>query len=89
MFKTKKNIDGSILKFRAKLVAKGNNQKEGIDYLDTYAQVARISIIRLLLALASIFNLVIHQMNVKMEFLNGDVDEKVYMRQPKGFVMPR
>nr|GEZ37096.1 hypothetical protein [Tanacetum cinerariifolium] len=63
-------------------------QKEGIDYFDTYAPVARITTIRLLLALVDIHNLVIHQMDVKTIFLNGDLDEKVYMKQPKGFVMP-
>nr|GEY67436.1 hypothetical protein [Tanacetum cinerariifolium] len=60
----------------------------GTDYFDTYAPVARITTIRLLLALAAIHNLVIHQMNVKIAFLNGDLDEKVYMKQPERFVMP-
>ncbi|GJX55267.1 zinc finger, CCHC-type containing protein [Tanacetum coccineum] len=66
----------------------GFRQKEGIDYFDNYALVARITTIRLLLALAAIHNLVIHQMDVKTEFLNGDLDEEVYMKQPEGFVMP-
>nr|GEU82249.1 hypothetical protein [Tanacetum cinerariifolium] len=63
-------------------------QKEGTDYFDNYAPVARITTIRLLLALAAIHNLVIHQMDVKTTFLNDDLDEEVYMKQPKGFVMP-
>nr|GFA19042.1 zinc finger, CCHC-type [Tanacetum cinerariifolium] len=66
----------------------GFRQKEVIDYFDTYAPVARITTIRLLLALAVIHNLVIHQMDVKTAFLNGDLDEEVYMKQPEGFVMP-
>ncbi|GKB04639.1 zinc finger, CCHC-type containing protein [Tanacetum coccineum] len=57
-------------------------------YFDTYAPVARITTIRLLLAFAAIHNLVIHQMDVKTTFLNGDLDEEVYMKQPEGFVMP-
>ncbi|GJZ15421.1 zinc finger, CCHC-type containing protein [Tanacetum coccineum] len=62
----------------------GFRQKEGIDYFDTYAPVARITTIRLLLALAAIHNLVIHQMwIVKTTFLNGDLDEEVYMKAPK------
>ncbi|GJS97576.1 zinc finger, CCHC-type containing protein [Tanacetum coccineum] len=59
----------------------------GIDYFDTYAPVARITTIRLLLALAAIHNLVIHQMDVKTAFLNGDLDKEVYMKQQEGFVM--
>ncbi|GJW41867.1 zinc finger, CCHC-type containing protein [Tanacetum coccineum] len=66
----------------------GFRQKEGIDYFDTYAPVARITTIRLLLALTAIFNLVVHQIDVKTSFLNGDLDEEVYMKQPEGFIMP-
>ncbi|GJS23268.1 zinc finger, CCHC-type containing protein [Tanacetum coccineum] len=68
--------------------AKGFRQKEGVNYFDTYAPVARITTIKLLLALVAIHNLVIHQMDVKRVFLNSDLEEEVYMKQPKGFVMP-
>nr|GEW64990.1 zinc finger, CCHC-type [Tanacetum cinerariifolium] len=76
-----------IDKLKARLVIQGFRRKEGINYLDTYALIARITIIRLLLALAAIHNLVIHQMDVKTTFLNGDLDEEVYTKQPEGFVM--
>nr|GEV33599.1 zinc finger, CCHC-type [Tanacetum cinerariifolium] len=66
----------------------GFRQKEGIDYIDTYAPVARITTIRLLLALVATHNLVIHQIDVKTTILNGDLDEEVYMKQSEGFVMP-
>ncbi|GJR68717.1 zinc finger, CCHC-type containing protein [Tanacetum coccineum] len=82
IFKRKMKVDGTIDKFKARLVIQGFRQKEGIDYFDTYAPVARITTIRLLLALAAIHNLVIHQMDVKTTFLNGDLDEEVYMKQP-------
>ncbi|GJU96158.1 zinc finger, CCHC-type containing protein [Tanacetum coccineum] len=78
-------VDGSIDKYKARLVIQGFRQKEGIDFFDTYAHVARISTIRLLLALAAIHDLVIHQMDVKTTFLNGDLDEVIYMKQPEGF----
>ena len=78
--------DGNL--FKARLVAKGYRQKEGVDYFDTYAPVARITSIRLLFTLASIYNLCIHQMDVKTAFLNGDLNEEVYMEQPEGFVLP-
>nr|GEW90427.1 zinc finger, CCHC-type [Tanacetum cinerariifolium] len=79
-------VDGSIDKYRARLVIQGFRQKEGIDFFDTYALVAKISTIRLLLALAAIHDLVIHQMDVKTAFLNGDLDEKIYMKQPEGWI---
>ena len=88
VFKKKLKPDGIIDKFKAWLVALSNRYKKGIDYFDTYAPVARISTIRLLIALASIHNLIIHQMDVKTAFLNGDLDEEVYMNQPQGFIMP-
>ncbi|GJR80019.1 zinc finger, CCHC-type containing protein [Tanacetum coccineum] len=88
IFKRKMKVDGTIDKFKARLVIQGFRQKEGIDYFDTYAPVARITTIRLLLALAAINNLVIHQMDVKTTFLNSDLDEEVYIKQLEGFVMP-
>nr|GEX48211.1 zinc finger, CCHC-type [Tanacetum cinerariifolium] len=88
IFKRKMKVNRTIDKFKARLVIQGFRQKEGIDYFDTYTPVSRITTIRLLLALAAIHNLVIHQMDVKITLLNGDLDEKVYMKQPKGFVMP-
>lgn len=80
--------DGTLDKFKAKLVAKGFTQKYGLDYFDTYAPVARIATIQVLIALASIHNLVIYQMDVKTAFLNGELDEDVYMEQLEGFVVP-
>ena len=85
IFEKKMKIDGTIDKFKARLVAQGFRQKLGIDHFDTYAPVARITTIRLLVALATIYHLEIHQMDVKTTFLYGELDEKVYMKQPKGF----
>ncbi|GKC59115.1 zinc finger, CCHC-type containing protein [Tanacetum coccineum] len=70
----KLKVDGTIEKFKARLVIQGFKQKSGIDYFDTYAPVARISTIRLLIAMTSIHNLIIHQMDVKTTFLNGDLE---------------
>ncbi len=88
IFKKKMKVDGTIDKFKARLVAKGFTQRQGIDYFDTYAPVARIATIRLLISLTSIYNLVVHQMDVKTAFLNGELEEEVYMEQPEGFVVP-
>ena len=86
IFKKKLRADGSIDKFKARLVAKGFTQQKGIDYFDTYSPVARISTIRVLLAFATIHKLIIHQMDVKTAFLNGDLDEEIYMHQPEGLI---
>ena len=67
----------------------GFKQKQGIDYFDTYASVARMTSIRVLFIIASLYNLHVHQIDVKTAFLNGDLDEKIYMEQPEGFVFPR
>ncbi|GJX73549.1 zinc finger, CCHC-type containing protein [Tanacetum coccineum] len=87
VFKRKMKVDGTIDKFKARLVIQGFRQKEGIDYFDTYAPVARISTIRLLIALAATHNLVIHQMDVKTTFLNGDLEEEIYMKQPGRYLL--
>jgi len=67
---------------------KGFTQKPNIDYFDIFALVTMISSIRLLLALASIHKLVIPQINVKTTFLNGELEEEIYMTQPEGCVVP-
>nr|GEU57599.1 zinc finger, CCHC-type [Tanacetum cinerariifolium] len=73
----KLKVDGTIEKFKARLVIQGFRQKLRIDCFDTYALVARISTLRLLIDMASIHNTIIHQMNVKTTFLNGELDEEV------------
>nr|GEV83274.1 zinc finger, CCHC-type [Tanacetum cinerariifolium] len=88
IFKKNMKVHGTIDKFKARLIIQGSRQKERINYFETYAPVARISNIRLLIALAATYNLVIHQIDVKKIFLNDDLEEEIYVKQPKGFVMP-
>ena len=86
IFKRKLKTDGTVDKYKARLVAKGFHQKEGVDYFDTYAPVTRITSIRLLVAFAALRGLEIHQMDVKTAFLNGELEEEIYMKQPEGFI---
>jgi hypothetical protein len=87
IFKRKLKLDGTIDKYKARLVAKGYRQKQNVDYFDTYSPVTRIASIRILFAVASIYKLVVHQMDVKTAFLNGDLEEEIYMEQPEGCVV--
>ncbi|GJW39705.1 putative RNA-directed DNA polymerase [Tanacetum coccineum] len=80
--------DGTIDKYKARLVIKGYRQREGLDYFDTYSPVTRITSIRMILAIAALRNLEVHQMDVKTAFLNGDLEEEIYMNQPEGFIAP-
>jgi len=84
IFKKKLRADGSIDKYKARLVIRRFDQRKAIDYFDTYSPVTKIATIRALIALATIFNLVVHQMDVKTAFLNGDLEEEIYMTQPEG-----
>jgi hypothetical protein len=68
-------------------VAKGFRQRENIDFFDTFSPVTRITSIRVLISIAAIYNLTLHQMDVKTAFLNGDLEEEIYMEQPEGFVI--
>ena len=85
VFRNKMNEQGVITRNKARLVAKGYNQEEGIDYDETYAPVARLEAIRMLLAFASFMNFKLYQMDVKSAFLNGFIEEEVYVEQPPGF----
>ncbi|CAH9144967.1 unnamed protein product [Cuscuta epithymum] len=88
IFKRKMKPDDSIEKYKARLVIKGYKQREGHDYFDTYSPVTRINSTRMILAIAALRNLEVHQMDVKIAFLNGDIDEEIYMEQPEGFRVP-
>ena len=85
--KTKLKLDGSIDMYKARLVVQGKRQKEGLDFLDTYSPVTRITSVRILIAIAALRDLEIHQMDVKTVFLNGDLEEEIYMKQPEGFIV--
>ena len=84
IFNKKLRMDGSIERYKARLVIRGFDQKKGIDFFDTYSPVIKIAIIKTLIALAAIHDLVMHQMDVKTAFLNGDLEEEIYMSQPEG-----
>ena len=87
VFKKKLRPDGTIEKYKVRLVAKGYTQKKGEDFFDTYSSVARLTTIRALLSLAASYGLIVHQMDIKTAFLNGELDEEIYMDQPDGFVV--
>ena len=89
IFKRKLKQDGSIEKYKARLVVKGFKQRKNVDYFDTFAHVTRITSIRVLIALVSIHNLLIHQMDVKTAFFNGDLKEEIYMEQLRDCLVPR
>eukprot|EP00253_Pinus_taeda_P035070 PITA_35070 len=86
LYKPKINADGIVEKFKARLVAKGYSQQEGIDFDDTFAPVAKLNTIRMLICLATKHKWKLHQLDVKSAFLNGELKEEIYLVQPHGFV---
>src|SRR5919202_3769760 len=85
IYRNKLDEDGNVTRNKARLVAQGYNQQEGIDYDETFAPLARLEDIRILLAYACAHNFKLYQMDVKSAFLNGVISEEVYVSQPPGF----
>ncbi|GJV00804.1 putative ribonuclease H-like domain-containing protein [Tanacetum coccineum] len=88
IFRNKKDERGIVIRNKARLVAQGYTQEEGIDYDEVFAPVARIEAIRLFLAYASFMGFMVYQMDVKSAFLYGQIEEEVYVCQPLGFEDP-
>ncbi|GJX02968.1 putative ribonuclease H-like domain-containing protein [Tanacetum coccineum] len=89
VYRNKKDERGVVVRNKARLVAQGHRQEEGIDYDEVFAPVARIEAIRIFLAFASYMGFIVYQMDVKSAFLYGKIDEEVYVSQPPGFVDPK
>ena len=88
VFRVKLKADGTLECYKARLVALGNHQDEGLDYKETFAPVAKLTTMRLLLDIAAKHQYEVHQMDVHNAFLHGDLEEEVYMRPPPGFTAP-
>ncbi|GJV68666.1 retrovirus-related pol polyprotein from transposon TNT 1-94 [Tanacetum coccineum] len=86
IYKVKLDELGGVLKNKARLVARGYRQEEGIDFEESFAPIARLEAIRIFIAFAAHMNMVVYQMDVKIAFLNGIMREEVYVSQPDGFV---
>jgi hypothetical protein len=86
VYKTKKNAKGEVQRYKARLVAKGYKQREGIDYGEVFAPVAWLETIRLMISLAAQHRWKIYQLDVKSAFLNGFLEEEIYVEQPLGYI---
>ncbi|GKC31802.1 retrovirus-related pol polyprotein from transposon TNT 1-94, partial [Tanacetum coccineum] len=85
VFRNKRDETGIVIKNKARLVAQGYNQQEGIDYDETFAPVARLEAIRIFLAFATYMNFIVYQMDIKSAILNGKLKEEIYVKQPPSF----
>jgi hypothetical protein len=86
VFRTKRDDMGHIVRYKARLVAKGYCQVAGVDFNETFAPVAKFTTIRTMVAIGAPMDLEMHQMDVKTAFLNGELEEDIYMEQPQGFI---
>eukprot|EP00253_Pinus_taeda_P007747 PITA_07747 len=87
VLKKKTNVEGKVEKYKAQLVAKGYSQMLRIDFGDIFSPVAKVASIRLLLSIVVSFDFEVEKMDVKTPFLHGDLEEEIYMKQPKGFAV--
>jgi len=85
VFHNKHDQDGIVIRNKSRLIAQGYTQVEGLDFCKTYAPVARLEVIRILLAYACAHNIKLYQMDIKSAFLNGYINEEVYVKQPPSF----
>jgi hypothetical protein len=86
VFKIKQGANGDVERYKARLVAKGFTQTYGVDYNKSFAPVVKFTSIHCIITLAASEDMEIHQMDVKIAFLNGELEEDIYMEQPQGFV---
>ena len=85
----KTDADGNVTVYKARLVANGFRQVQGVDYDETFSPITMLKSVRIKLAIAAFYDYEIRQMDVKTAFLNGFLKEELYMMQPKGFVDPK
>jgi hypothetical protein len=85
VLRKKFKADGSLDKYKARLVAQGFTQQLGIDFVDTYSPVTKFTSIRIIMCIVAKMDLELHQLDVKTTFLNGELKEDIYMIQPEGF----
>ena len=89
IFKKKTDADGNVTVYKARHVAKGFRQVQGVDYDETFSPVAMLKSVRIMLVITAFYDYEILQMAVKTAFLNGHLKEELYMMQPEGFVNPK
>jgi len=87
VFKIKHDSHGNLERYKDRLVAKGFTQKDDIDYKEIFSPISRKDSFKIIMALVAHYDLELHQMDVKTAFLNGDLEENVYMDQPMGFLV--
>jgi hypothetical protein len=89
IYKTKKDAEGKVHKYKARLAARGFTQQPGIDFSETFSPVACMDTVRTVLEIFAQYKWSVYQMDVKSTFLNGNLEEEVHVEQPQGYEVPR